>query len=187
MPKPPSPSSSSAIPLTSVGASRSLHPPDQHSPTNSARGSSSDLVHLSKETSRQGTPFTDAGQDHDRDRDGARGEDEDFSPISSTMPSDLRPSLDMMEHKGSHHQPLLSNDKSRQSYDSESHPDYPGSRRGSRFHSGDAEEEAAKATRKRYTYAGAFLLVSLVSFAIQTETAVYIQHNLHWNKAYCML
>ena len=36
-------------------------------------------------------------------------------------------------------------------------------------------------------YAAFFLLVSLVSFVVQTETAVYIQHELKWNKAYCML
>lgn len=36
-------------------------------------------------------------------------------------------------------------------------------------------------------YAAFFLLVSLISFVVQTETAVYIQHELHWDKAYCML
>ncbi|KAI9680684.1 MAG: hypothetical protein M1817_004124 [Caeruleum heppii] len=46
---------------------------------------------------------------------------------------------------------------------------------------------AQVATRKKYTYAGAFLLLSLVAFTIQTETAVYIQHTLGWKKAYCML
>ena len=49
-------------------------------------------------------------------------------------------------------------------------------------------DTAAKlATRKKYTYAAFFLGLSLVSFVIQTETAVYIQHELGWNKAYCML
>ncbi|KAI9834311.1 MAG: hypothetical protein M1826_004237 [Phylliscum demangeonii] len=43
------------------------------------------------------------------------------------------------------------------------------------------------ATRKKYTYAAIFLLLSLISFTVQTETAVYIQHSLGWNKAYCML
>ncbi|RAL61039.1 hypothetical protein DID88_010135 [Monilinia fructigena] len=43
------------------------------------------------------------------------------------------------------------------------------------------------ATRKKYTYAAFFLSLSLISFVIQTETAVYIQHQLGWNKAYCML
>ena len=42
-------------------------------------------------------------------------------------------------------------------------------------------------TRRKYIYASFFLLVSLVSFVVQTETAVYIQHELGWNKAYCML
>jgi drug/metabolite transporter (DMT)-like permease len=41
--------------------------------------------------------------------------------------------------------------------------------------------------RKRYTYASIFLVVSLVSFTIQTELASYIQHDLGWDKAYCML
>ena len=43
------------------------------------------------------------------------------------------------------------------------------------------------ANRKKYTYAAFFLFLSLVSFVVQTETAVYIQHELGWNKAYCML
>jgi drug/metabolite transporter (DMT)-like permease len=30
-------------------------------------------------------------------------------------------------------------------------------------------------------------MLSLISFVVQTETAVYIQHTLGWNKAYCML
>jgi drug/metabolite transporter (DMT)-like permease len=42
-------------------------------------------------------------------------------------------------------------------------------------------------TRRKYYYAGFFLLLSLVSFVVQTETAVYIQHELKWDKAYCML
>lgn len=48
-------------------------------------------------------------------------------------------------------------------------------------------EKALKETRRTYTYAGFFLVLSLVSFVIQTETAVYIQHELGWSKAYAML
>lgn len=47
--------------------------------------------------------------------------------------------------------------------------------------------EPENLTRRKYIYASFFLLVSLVSFVVQTETAVYIQHELGWNKAYCML
>lgn len=49
------------------------------------------------------------------------------------------------------------------------------------------EHDAAQATRKKYMIALGFLLLSLVSFVVQTETAVYIQHELHWDKPYCML
>jgi hypothetical protein len=42
-------------------------------------------------------------------------------------------------------------------------------------------------TRRKYIYAGIALLISLITFVVQTETAVYIQHELKWNKAYCML
>lgn len=41
--------------------------------------------------------------------------------------------------------------------------------------------------RRKYIYASFFLVLSLVSFVVQTETAVYIQHELKWNKAYCMM
>lgn len=46
---------------------------------------------------------------------------------------------------------------------------------------------ARLAARKKYTYAGVFLVISLVSFCVQTELAAYVQHDLGWNKAYCML
>lgn len=49
------------------------------------------------------------------------------------------------------------------------------------------DTQAKLATRKKYTYAAFFLGLSLVSFVVQTETAVYIQHELEWDKAYCML
>jgi hypothetical protein len=60
-------------------------------------------------------------------------------------------------------------------------------RRASTFHERDPQVEARSATRKKYAYAAGFLVLSLISFTVQTETAVYIQHTLHWNKAYCML
>lgn len=46
---------------------------------------------------------------------------------------------------------------------------------------------ARLAARKKYTYAAIFLIISLVSFCVQTELAAYVQHELGWNKAYCML
>jgi hypothetical protein len=98
------------------------------------------------------------------------------------MPSDLRPSIDRQKS----HQPLLgSKDGQPSAYDSPPRP--PIVRRRSTFHERDPEIMAAQATRRRYTYAAFFLVLSLISFAVQTETAVYIQSQLHWEKAYCML
>ncbi|EAW07495.1 putative DUF6 domain protein [Aspergillus clavatus NRRL 1] len=91
---------------------------------------------------------------------------------------------------GRSHQPLLQDERRRLSTTS--------------FGNGDAEgrpmlhhtrrptirtpEYAAEiATRRKYMLASGFLLLSLASFVVQTETAVYIQHELHWDKPYCML
>lgn len=46
---------------------------------------------------------------------------------------------------------------------------------------------ARDAVRTKFTYAAFFLVLSLISFTVQTETAGYIQHDLGWNKAYCMM
>lgn len=46
---------------------------------------------------------------------------------------------------------------------------------------------AQQSARKKYTYAAFFLAVSLVSFCVQTEISSYIQHDLGWNKAFCMM
>jgi hypothetical protein len=103
------------------------------------------------------------------------------------MPTDLRSSLDRYDD-GKSQEPLLSTKAGERhpGYDSPPRPAL--SRRStSKFHERDPEVEAKRATRKRYTYASFFLVLSLVSFAVQTETAVYIQSQLHWEKAYCML
>jgi drug/metabolite transporter (DMT)-like permease len=55
------------------------------------------------------------------------------------------------------------------------------------FRERDPEILARQATKRRYTYAAFFLLLSLISFCVQTETAVYIQRKLNWNKPYCMM
>jgi hypothetical protein len=97
---------------------------------------------------------------------------------------------------GRSHQPLLHKDsdleprgRSRGSgYNSPEPPERPPLfTRRSTMRSRSPDTQAKLATRKKYTYAAFFLGLSLVSFVIQTETAVYIQHELGWDKAYCML
>lgn len=47
--------------------------------------------------------------------------------------------------------------------------------------------DTKNATRRKYMIASFFLIVCLVSFTVQTQTAVFIQQELGWNKPYCML
>lgn len=55
------------------------------------------------------------------------------------------------------------------------------------MHERDPVLEVKSATKRRYMLASIFLILSLISFAVQTETAVYITRQLQWNKSYCML
>jgi len=112
-------------------------------------------------------------------------DDNDDDDNNLDMPSDLRPALGRLHTGGKSQTPLLSG-KGGSGYDSP--PVRPALvQRRSTFREQDPEVSAKNATRQRYIYATFFLVLSLISFVIQTETAVYIQHNLHWNKAYCML
>ena len=109
--------------------------------------------------------------------------DEDDEQMSGSRPKMHRPT------EGRSQQPLLNADTlDRPSYDAPNGSARPAFIAGtSTFRSRDLDLEGKSATRKKYTYAGFFLLLSLVSFTIQTETAVYIQQDLGWQKAYCML
>ncbi|KAI0187032.1 hypothetical protein F4808DRAFT_365189 [Astrocystis sublimbata] len=59
--------------------------------------------------------------------------------------------------------------------------------RASTMRSQAPADQARAAARRKYIIAGIFLVVCLVSFVLQTELGRYVQHELGWNKAYCML
>ena len=106
---------------------------------------------------------------------------DDWDEHDAAMPSDLRPELER-NGDGRANSPLLGH----KADEGTERP--PLSRRSTHtFHERDPESQARYETRRRYTYAGIFLALSLVSFTVQTETAVYIQHELKWEKPYCML
>jgi hypothetical protein len=63
----------------------------------------------------------------------------------------------------------------------------PSASRRSTFRSRTPDYDAKNSTKRKYIYAAGFLVLSLISFTVQTETAVYIQHELQWDKPYCML
>lgn len=116
-------------------------------------------------------------------------DDWDEHDSSSTMPTDLRPDVDR-ERDGRSLSPLLG----RKDDDLDDHVDTDAlqhsgitMRSTHTFHERDPETQARFETRRRYTYASIFLALSLISFTVQTETAVYIQHELKWEKPYCML
>jgi hypothetical protein len=122
-------------------------------------------------------------------------EEGDISDLDSDLDleemGDRRPPLHQPADRRSQ-QPLLHKDdeeRGRTGYDNlPDPPDRPPLfTRRSTMRSRSPDTQAKLATRKKYTYAAFFLGLSLVSFVIQTETAVYIQHELGWNKAYCML
>jgi hypothetical protein len=119
-------------------------------------------------------------------------EDSDFEEDIGRM-GDRRPPLHRPTD-GRSQQPLLHKDDEERGrtghHDSQS-PDIsarpPLFTRRSTMRSRSPDTQAKLATKKKYTYAAFFLMLSLVSFVVQTETAVYIQSELGWNKAYCML
>lgn len=183
-----------------ITAGSSLQPPERYVDDSASSEPLSSPVHISQLSSRgpsrNPSPFVDIPEEEswaNRQLGAApRDSQEDDSDLwfeewnddegGTAMPSDLRPSIS--GHRS--HTPLLSGkDGSRGGYDSPNRPG-PAPRRAT-FRERDPDLEAKYATRKRYTYAAAFLLLSLISFTVQTETAVYIQHNLGWNKPYCML
>ncbi|KAJ9294387.1 hypothetical protein DTO271G3_6962 [Paecilomyces variotii] len=105
------------------------------------------------------------------------------------MPA-TRPSSQRSASGRSHHQPLLKDD--RRGRQPSLMPTLDGNEVGhaarrTTFRSRTPVYDAKNATRKKYIYASGFLLLSLISFTVQTETASYITNELHWNNPYCML
>jgi hypothetical protein len=119
---------------------------------------------------------------HDSDSE----EGEDLDDMAGVRPPFHRPT------DGRSQQPLLKDDRigraSTTFRDSlEGQSSRPHMSRRSTFRSRTPDVQDKNLTRRKYVLASGFLLLSLVSFVIQTETAVYIQHELHWDKPYCML
>lgn len=135
---------------------------------------------LQKQKHRDSNPDLDLEADHDLDHAQERGrsyQNNYYSNISNQpsspaiSPSNSRP--------GSRHTDAsLSNSGT---------PRRSAFSRRSTLRSRSPATNARLSARKKYTYAAVFLIISLVSFCIQTELAAYVQHDLGWNKAYCML
>jgi drug/metabolite transporter (DMT)-like permease len=144
--------------------------------------------------SRSSSPFVEASQSRPPKKANGKGvtfkepdspnssdlEFDDWDEHDAAMPSDLRPSMEP-ERSGRANAPLLGR-KTEDDID-----EGLLGRSTHHFHERDPETQAKYETKKKYTYAAFLLALSLVSFTVQTETAVYIQHQLKWEKPYCML
>jgi len=171
---------------------RSKKPPAaalSHDLSLDSSGRSSSPVVVSRQVSRNSSPFADiptkARNGSYKEPDSPTNSDLDFDDWDehdAGMPSDLRPELEANGHRA----PLLGGHSKDED---EGIEDGIGqmSRSTHHFHERDPETQAKFETRKKYTYAAITLALSLVSFTVQTETAVYIQHQLKWEKPYCML
>jgi hypothetical protein len=115
------------------------------------------------------------------------GEEEDADDPAIHTQYPMSPPPLRRPSEGRSHLPLLQDDRGRPSYDSPDDPNRRTLSRRSQLRSRSPDATALLATKKKYTYAAFFLVLSLVSFVIQTETAVYVKRELGWNKAYCML
>ncbi|KAL5119883.1 hypothetical protein ACEQ8H_002245 [Pleosporales sp. CAS-2024a] len=153
---------------------RSKKPPARLGPDDHDSGRSSSPVIVSglssRQLSRTSSPFA-ARHDADSDFD-------DWDEPAASMPSDLRP-----DRSAGHRAPLLGAHPKEEDADG----DAGMSTSTRRFHERDPQRQAQYETRRKYMYAAITLALSLVSFTVQTETAVYIQHQLKWEKPYCML
>lgn len=115
--------------------------------------------------------------DNDDERNMSR---ENNRPELVSRPSDGRAAEPLLKDDAQSGEP---GERGRSNYEVEEQ-----SRRRHQMRSQSPKSAASKhATRKKYIMAGVFLLLSLFTFVVQTEIAVYIQSELDWRKPYFML
>jgi drug/metabolite transporter (DMT)-like permease len=119
---------------------------------------------------RSGTPLLFKADDHLNET-----EYKQSSRSGTSSPtSHLTPNTDDTE---AGHHPAMTRSTSHFSHQSTMHSRNPAS----------ALQAAKASARKKYLFAAFFLSISLVAFCVQTELSAYIQHDLAWGKAYCMM
>ena len=175
--------------LSSLGNSEANYPSSIPTPTINTPSSSP----LSRPSSRRGSPFpTKTRQSPPPKRTVTFKSSVDEIAAKATGDTDLEEGEGEMgdlrsplhrPNDGRSHVPLLKEERS--SYDMPNGSTRPARR--TTFQSRTPDMEGSSAVKKKYAYASFFLILSLVTFVIQTETASYIQHELKWNKAYAML
>lgn len=151
---------------------------------------------LQPSTARKQSPLRQISPDHTVPPESPTGsdcgrefsEESDFDGEGDDDGMETRPPLHRPTD-GRSHQPLLMDEgRGRKQYESPHGSARPAfAARRSTFRSRSPDLQGSAATKKKYSIAAFFLLISLVAFVVQTETAVYIQKKMGWKKAYCML
>jgi drug/metabolite transporter (DMT)-like permease len=124
---------------------------------------------------RSGTPLLSGDEDDAAQRNGSEARNSRGS-LEYTTGGRRSPSPDGQAGQSS---PFLRNDS-----ESRSRPTFS---RRSTMRSVSPAQHAHDIARTKYIYASFVLILILVSFVVQTELSNYIQKDLGWNKAYCML
>ena len=119
----------------------------------------------------------------DWDHEGSiSGQEEDEEGTMNTRPPFHRPT------DGRSQVPLLKDERGRSDVSEPNGSARPTfAARRSTFRNKSPDMEGSAATKQKYLYAAFFLLLSLIAFVVQTETASYIQNKLGWQKPYAML
>ncbi|KAI1823388.1 NADP-dependent oxidoreductase domain-containing protein [Xylaria intraflava] len=133
-----------------------------------AQDSLDDMAGRSRPSSRQArAPLLEKDEDRERGRIQPLHEAKDLeSPSTLSSPSRAMPAL-AADAAPATRPPLFT--------------------RSSTVRSRSPNAQLRTAARKKYLLAAIFLVISLIAFVLQTELGRYVQHELGWNKAYCML
>ncbi|KAL8946458.1 MAG: hypothetical protein Q9222_007150 [Ikaeria aurantiellina] len=133
--------------------------------------------------SRQGSFSSETGSlQKDWDNGGSTSGHEEEEDIMDSRPPLHRPT------DGRSQVPLLKDERGRSSNTEANGNARPAfAARRSTFRSKSPDMAGSAATKRKYIYAAFFLILSLIAFVVQTETAVYIQKKLGWKKPYAML
>ncbi|WEW56685.1 hypothetical protein PRK78_002133 [Emydomyces testavorans] len=129
-------------------------------------------------------PRASSAQDHgfeDISEDGASGDEMHLARPSLSRPAESRSNVPLLKDERRGRPQSATFAESVQSRG------VSGASRRSSFRSKAPDYDANSATRRKYIIASFFLVLSLISFTVQTQTAVFIQQELGWNKPYCML
>ena len=184
--------------LAPSAASPPIDTPSPNVNTPPSEGASYPLSLPSEQYSRGPSPFEPNPQRHPGGDPLHPQQNTSFHEIETSFDSDLdfdedeedmgdRPALHR-HADGRSQLPLLKDERARSFHENPNGSARPAFvARRSTFRSKSPDLAVGSATRKKYTYAAFFLGLSLISFVIQTETAIHIQHSLGWKKPCCML